>query len=159
MALTPDRKDVSNPSIEVVHDRNADWPDGRPPEWPFDRRDDRREHNAAATATSARDRARLLDGETLVADDWTPPFHVRHRLWTIGAAVISIVWILGAYFYIAADLGFDVLASLLPHEVGGLAAGVFTPIALVWIVAAVYERARIYQAEAQALRWHLSRFT
>ena len=154
MAFTPDRKDVSNPSIEVVHDRGANWPEGRSPEWPFDRQE-----RTPISESQARDSNRFYDSAPFEPDEWTPPFYLRYRLLTIGATVLTLAWLSGAYLYVANDLGFDALATLLPHEVGGLFAGIATPVALLWIVAAVYERARIYQGEARALRWHLSRFT
>ena len=49
--------------------------------------------------------------------------------------------------------------GLLPHELGSMAAGVVTPLALLWIVVAYFERSKIYEKEAFALRWHLNQLT
>ena len=51
------------------------------------------------------------------------------------------------------------LMAFLPHELGGMAAGVVTPLALLWIVVAYFERSKIYEKEAFALRWHLNQLT
>ena len=74
MATTPDRKDVSNPSIEVVHDRGADWPEGRSPEWPFDRRE-----RQAANEPPPNDPGRFYDDAPTERDEWIAPFYLRYR--------------------------------------------------------------------------------
>ena len=68
-------------------------------------------------------------------------------------------WFMLAGFYINETLGFENIAALLPHELGGLATGVITPVALLWVVVAFFERSKIYEREAHALRWHLKQLT
>jgi|GEM_PF-6647460 len=67
-------------------------------------------------------------------NDFTQPFYLRHRLLSMTGALVTIGWLSASAWYIQTYIGWDVLFELLPHEVGGLTAGVLTPLALMWMV-------------------------
>ncbi len=100
---------------------------------------------------------RMVDVELLASEDWTPPAYVRYRLLTVAAVVLSVGWLYGAYDYVETYFGWSTLSELMPHELGGLAAGFVTPLALLWLVAAYLERSRLLENESKALRWYLQR--
>ena len=100
---------------------------------------------------------RMVDVEALAAEDWQAPFYVRYRLMSVAAALLSIGWVYGVYDYIETAFGWSTLSELMPHEVGGLAAGLVTPLALLWLIVAYLERSRLLEQESQALRWYLRR--
>ena len=81
------------------------------------------------------------------------------RLLSIGAVITSIAWLVASGVFLIEGLKLSDLMALLPHELGGMAAGVVTPLALLWIVVAYFERSKIYEKEAFALRWHLNQLT
>ena len=95
----------------------------------------------------------------LNAPEWRPPFYIRWRLLSLSALALSAAWLGLSAQYILAQIRPEDLTQLLPHELGGMAAGVLTPLALLWMVVAFYDRAKIYQSEARALRWHLQSIT
>jgi len=108
-------------------------------------------------APAAPDALAGLADDGLSPDDSPVPFHLRFRLPAIGGVVFSVVWLAFAVYVITEQLPWSDLLSLLPHELGGMAAGVLTPVALVWMVVAFYERGRQLRRETEALRWHLQR--
>ena len=87
------------------------------------------------------------------------PVYARYRLLSIGAVITSIAWLVASGVFLIEGLNLSDLMGLLPHELGGMAAGVVTPLALLWIVVAYFERSKIYEKEAFALRWHLNQLT
>ena len=99
----------------------------------------------------------LIDG--IVAPEFKPPFYARYRVLTILAILATIGWLAASASFVFENLGLADIAQLLPHELGGMAAGIATPIALIWIVVAFFEKTKIYQAESRALRWHLQQLT
>ena len=93
---------------------------------------------------------------TLAPEDWKPPFFLRYRMPVIVGILATVAW---AYLVIDAvdlHLGWNNIGILLPHELGGLAAGAITPLALLWMVVAFFERGRSLRHETEALRWQLS---
>nr|MBC8158409.1 hypothetical protein [Alphaproteobacteria bacterium] len=95
--------------------------------------------------------------EELAPDEYAEPFHLRMRLPAIGGVVLSVGWLALSLYAVNEQLPLSELLSLLPHELGGLAAGVLTPIALLWMVIAFYERGHQLQRETESLRWHFRR--
>ena len=147
----PDRPDSDSRSIEVVHDADTTQTDEAPVEQSSD--------GEAAPIEEASSRVLNEHFEKLEAPDWTPPFYVRFRLLSIAALTASVAWLMASAYYVLEHLGFEELTALLPHEIGGMVAGIAVPIALLWIVVAFYERSKLYRAEARALRWHLKQLT
>ena len=94
------------------------------------------------------------DGSLSDGDTWHKPFYLRYRLYTIAGVILSAAWLKGAYHYVENMLGWANLGELLPHEVGGIAAGAFTPLALLWMVIAFWERGQSLKHDTAALRWH-----
>ena len=92
-------------------------------------------------------------------ETWTPPFYLRYRLATAGGVVLSGAWLAAAAYFIDRQILWPDLMVLLPHEIGGLAAGVLTPLALLWMVIAFFERGRKLHHETRALHWYFSRLT
>jgi len=88
---------------------------------------------------------------------WKKPFHLRFRLYTVFGILLSVAWVWGVYDYVEGVFGWFNLSELLPHEVGGLAAGAFTPLALLWMVIAFWERGQSLKRDTESLRWHLRR--
>ena len=86
---------------------------------------------------------------------WKAPFHVRYRLFAIAGVIASAAWIWVVDEYVESVLGWNNLSQLLPHEVGGLAAGVLTPLALLWMVIAFWERGRSLRRDTEVLGWHM----
>ena len=89
------------------------------------------------------------------ADPWKAPFYLRFRLYTLGGLILSAAWVWGVHNYVEAVLGWNNVTELLPHEVGGLAAGALTPLALLWMVIAFWERGQSLRRDTEALRWHM----
>ena len=87
---------------------------------------------------------------------WTAPFYLRYRLPLAAGGVLTLAWLSFSITIIGNSLGWGEISLLLPHELGGLFAGVATPIALVWMVIAFFERGRDLKRETEALRWQLS---
>ncbi len=68
---------------------------------------------------------------------------------------LSIIWLLGAGAYINRTIGWDNISTFLPHELGGFLAGVFAPVALLWMVLAFVMRSADVKMYAEALRGEL----
>ena len=83
------------------------------------------------------------------------PFWVRWKLLPLGALAATAAWLWFSYQFVELNLGWNNLTALLPHELGGLAAGVATPVALLWVVVFSYQRGADIQHEAEALRWQM----
>ena len=92
--------------------------------------------------------------DQLEPDAWRPPFYLRFRLLTWAGAVLSTVWLALCAYFIDRQIPWSDISELLPHEIGGMAASVFTPLALLWMVIAFFERGRQLRHESAALRWH-----
>ena len=97
------------------------------------------------------------DQGTVDFDRWAPPLHLRYHFHAIGGVIASVAWLWGIAHYIETSVGWTNLAELLPHEIGGLAAGAFTPLTLMWMVIALWERGQSLRRETEALRWHMRR--
>ena len=52
----------------------------------------------------------------------------------ITGIVVTIAWCGTVGFYITTQIGWDALAFLLPHELGAFSAGVFAPLAFLWLM-------------------------
>jgi len=90
-------------------------------------------------------------------DLWKKPFSLRFRFYSLFGLLLSGAWVWGVYDYVEGVFGWSNLTELLPHEVGGLAAGAFTPLALLWMVIAFWERGQSLKRDTESLRWHLQR--
>ena len=88
---------------------------------------------------------------------WTAPFYLRYRLFSIAGMVLTVGWLAPVIFYIDQYMGWENLPHLQPYELAAMAAGVTTPIALLWMVIALFERGRQTRHESEALRWYLRR--
>ena len=103
-----------------------------------------------------------VDASTAISsdyDEWKKPFYLRYKLATGVGIAASVAWLWLTNSYIGEYIGWDVLFELLPHELGGLAAGVFTPIALLWMVIALFERGHSLRGETSHLRWQIRQLT
>src|SRR3989338_1965813 len=67
---------------------------------------------------------------------WIAPVPLRHRPPPAPRLGLTLVWLYFSVSVIGGSVGWEELAQLLPHELGGLFAGVATPIALLWMVIA-----------------------
>ena len=95
--------------------------------------------------------------EVLEAEPRQAPFYLRYRLLPIIGVALSASWIGLASWTMFRKMAFSNILDLLPHEQGGLAAGILTPVALIWMVVALFERGRQLRGETAALRWQLER--
>ena len=90
---------------------------------------------------------------------WKAPFYIRYRFLSIVGVLASAGWIVVSLHYIQNQMGWPNLFNLLPHELGGMAAGILTPLALIWLVVALLERGTQLRRESAALQWHLKQLT
>ena len=160
----PGRTEPSNPSIEVVHlaDESAEnSPVDRP--QPIVGQEDVApapiSTSSGATPEPLMPPGTAIEVDTVMPPAWRMPVYARYRLLSIGAVIMSTAWLLACGAYILEGFTFPDLLALLPHELGGMAAGVVTPLAFLWVVVAYFERSKIYEKEAFALRWHLNQLT
>ena len=96
-------------------------------------------------------------GEISAALPWTA--RLKYRLPTLAGAAATVLWAFMIHRVLDRSIGWDNLPFLLPHELGGLAAGVVTPLALLWMVVAFFERGRQLRSETEALRRQLLQMT
>ncbi|MGY9003216.1 MAG: hypothetical protein ACKVIF_08530, partial [Rhodospirillales bacterium] len=101
------------------------------------------------------DRAEAEDDSLF--SSWTAPFYLRYRLLSIAGVMLTLGWLGPVIFYIDQYMGWENLLHLQPYELAAMAAGVTTPIALLWMVVALFERGREMRHESEALRWYLRR--
>lgn len=66
--------------------------------------------------------------------------------------IVSAVWLVGSALYVQRTVGWNNVSSLMPHELGGFLAGILTPIALFWMIAAFVLRSMDVKLYADALR-------
>src|SRR5690606_21628582 len=64
------------------------------------------------------------------------------RIWGVAAGALTLLWLALAGAYVLDYWGVDGLLGLLPHELGGVLAGVFTPIFCIWLIAIYLMRGR-----------------
>ncbi|MBT7511651.1 MAG: hypothetical protein HN650_14790, partial [Rhodospirillaceae bacterium] len=95
------------------------------------------------------------DAEPISLEDWEKPFHLKYRLAVIGGALLSAGWLWAANAFIETQMGWENVVQLLPHEITGIAVGALTPLAMLWMVVAFFERGRHLNHETEMLRWHL----
>ncbi|MEE2746153.1 MAG: hypothetical protein VX617_04640, partial [Pseudomonadota bacterium] len=75
------------------------------------------------------------------------------------AIAFTLGWLGLAVFYLFGDMSVGDISAFLPHEVGIILTGLFSPVVLLWIFMSYYRRTRIYEKEAEALRGHLKQLT
>ena len=137
-------KVVGSSKIEVVHD--SDLVNSPPNYMPTDQKE-----------WGLKDSTVTVD--SIKSPNFQPPFYARYHVFSILASIFTIAWFTISFVFVYENLGFTDLVQLLPHELAGLVTGVLTPVALVWIFAAFFEKTRIYQNESRALKWHLQQLT
>lgn len=71
--------------------------------------------------------------------------------------LISLMWLTGAALYVQRTIGWNNVSSLMPHELGGFMAGILSPVALFWMVAAFILRSNDVKMYAEALRGEIQR--
>lgn len=74
------------------------------------------------------------------------------RLLQATGVIISAIWLTGAALYVQRTVGWSNVSQLMPHELGGFLAGILTPIALFWMIAAFILRSNDVKLYADALR-------
>lgn len=74
------------------------------------------------------------------------------RLLQATGVLVSAIWLAGAAIYVQRMVGWSNVSSLMPHEMGGFLAGILTPIALFWMIAAFILRSNDVKMYAEALR-------
>lgn len=77
---------------------------------------------------------------------------INTRLLQATGLLVSAIWLAGAAFYIQRTVGWNNVSSLMPHELGGFMAGILSPIALFWMIAAFVLRSNDVKMYAEALR-------
>ena len=142
----PNQPTSKSTNIEVVHDADTvpDSPNnaenGAVDELPPGMTQVGRQATRTRLENSLRVAARreidsdAVEAAPLTAPEWLPPAHVRYRLLTLSAIVLSVGWVALGVWYVGQFFGFGELVALLPHEIGGMAAGFVTPLALIWLV-------------------------
>ena len=83
---------------------------------------------------------------------WEKPFHLKYRVGSLLGICVSIVWIWVSYLFVQNQIGFINLVELLPHELTGIVVGVFTPLSLLWVGVAFFERGHKLTYETEVLR-------
>lgn len=74
------------------------------------------------------------------------------RLLQATGILVSAIWLVGAAVYVQRMVGWSNVSGLMPHEMGGFLAGILTPIALFWMIAAFILRSNDVKMYAEALR-------
>jgi chromosome segregation ATPase len=74
------------------------------------------------------------------------------RLLQATGFIVSAMWLIGAGIYVQRMVGWNNVSNLMPHEMGGFLAGILTPIALFWMIAAFILRSNDVKMYAEALR-------
>ena len=74
------------------------------------------------------------------------------RLLQATGMLISAIWLAGAAVYVQRSVGWNNVSGLKPHEMGGFLAGILSPIALFWMIAAFIMRSNDVKKYAEALR-------
>jgi ABC-type transporter Mla subunit MlaD len=87
-----------------------------------------------------------------VANDKTRSNKLDARLLQATGVIISTIWLVGAALYVQRTVGWNNVSALMPHELGGFLAGILTPIALFWMIAAFVLRSNDVKLYADALR-------
>ncbi|MEP2544429.1 MAG: hypothetical protein ABJI82_07170, partial [Alphaproteobacteria bacterium] len=109
-----------------------------------------------AGGKAAQARAALPEVDDLLAPDDVPaPLYLRWKLHLLLGGALTVLWFVLVLDFIEKSLGLGNLTELLPHEVGGLAAGAFTPVAFLWMLIAFFGRGRQLRQETAILRSHL----
>ncbi|HSR54818.1 MAG TPA: hypothetical protein VLN73_01155, partial [Alphaproteobacteria bacterium] len=65
----------------------------------------------------------------------------RFRICLVGGTLASAAWLGAVASYLTREVGWDNLFYMLPHELGAFFAGVFAPLAFLWL-ALIYVGAR-----------------
>ncbi|MBE7635511.1 hypothetical protein GUA87_01540 [Sneathiella sp. P13V-1] len=92
-----------------------------------------------------------LEGETLkddsplilgAAEQATASHKTRvfYVLLLIAVSLVTILWLAAVGFYVDQNVGLSNILQLLPHELGALFAGAFTPIAFLWLLVSYARR-------------------
>lgn len=74
------------------------------------------------------------------------------RMLQATGVLVSAMWLVGAAFYVQRMVGWSNISGLMPHEMGGFLAGILTPVALFWMIAAFILRSNDVKLYAEALR-------
>jgi hypothetical protein len=69
--------------------------------------------------------------------------------------LLTIGWLAIAIVYIDVDIGWGSLRYFLPHELGAILAGIFVPLAFLWLLLAYFARGREQRAETRMLAGYL----
>ena len=112
------------------------------------------EKKIASIGSSKNRTAKELETNAL-SDFRVTPFYVRFHLVLILGVALSVGWLWLSLNYINAQIPFSDLGALLPHEVGGMAAGTLTPLALLWMVIAFFVKNEKFTREARQLSWQM----
>src|SRR3546814_20676688 len=78
--------------------------------------------------------------------------YTRLRAALLIGALISAAWLAAAYYYFKVLVGLPNLEALLPHELGIVVAGVFAPLAFLWLFLAFLRRGGGLRAHTALLR-------
>ena len=90
---------------------------------------DRELEKEIAAVRSSKKRTAKEQETNVLGDSWAMPFYLRYRLATVLGAILSVGWLWLSLNFINNQISFSDLGALLPHEVGGMAAGTLTPLA------------------------------
>ncbi len=74
----------------------------------------------------------------------------RQRAIYIGAAILSLAWLLVSFLYVDKAVGWGNFIELQPGEFGGLAGAAVLPLAVLWMFVAFLDRGTILRREAGA---------
>ncbi|HJO68192.1 MAG TPA: hypothetical protein QF804_00735, partial [Rhodospirillales bacterium] len=85
------------------------------------------------------------------------PLYIRYRWLTLGGAFASVLWLGGAIVLIGRSLALADLWNLLPYEWGGLVVATITPLALMWLVIAIFENGRRVRHDSHVIQWFFSK--
>jgi hypothetical protein len=80
----------------------------------------------------------------------------------LGAAVglvPTVAWLACVWIYVDRDIGWDNVRSMLPHELAAAVAGVFAPLAVLWLAVLYWARGRDLAAATAAINHQLGLLT
>jgi hypothetical protein len=81
------------------------------------------------------------------------------RIWSVAAGAATVLWLIVVAWYLFSVVGTGSIASLPPHQLGMVIAGIATPILVVWMLVAFVARGQALKEHTELLASRLAELT